>query len=328
MSTNQTVSTSSPRYPIFLTSPHSVLTSRRGPPRCCVICTRLAAKGDVEPGLRELEEAVRLKPNDPLTHYNCGYGFMQKQDLAAALEECQKAVALDRNFAQAHACIGFTFERMGNIPQAVDAYRVALSTKPYSSVPMDRGGLLYQTATLLEQQYQYSEALPYWEEAAKVRQEDVATRGRYSSALERAGEHEKAIGELREVLKVHPDNYLAHADLAQLFVHQEKFDSAIDEFLEALKLATGLPNDEMSNLHFGLGEAFEKKEELESAEREYRQAVLLQPSYAKAQFKLGRLLLDRGDKKDALEAFRQASTLEPYNSTYRESYEKLSREQN
>src|SRR6516225_7537714 len=59
MSTNQTVSTSSPRYPIFLTSPHSVLTSRRGPPRCCVICTRLAAKGDVEP-VRKSREFPQL----------------------------------------------------------------------------------------------------------------------------------------------------------------------------------------------------------------------------------------------------------------------------
>jgi tetratricopeptide (TPR) repeat protein len=114
-----------------------------------------------------------------------------------------------------------------------------------------------------------------------------------------AGKLEEAEGEFRSAIKIDPKAFNPQLNLAIVLVQQHRFAEAADAAEKALALDAGSP---AAHLYAGL--AHMGVNDAERAERDLNAAYSLGGSkYALAQFHLGQIYLNKGEKALALKAF-------------------------
>lgn len=119
-------------------------------------------------------------------------------------------------------------------------------------------------------------------------------------------QYEEAIVEFREALRLKPDDPKAHNDLGVGLKSQGNLEGAIAEFRTVLRLR---PGD--INAHNNLGVALKATGDLDGAMTEYRTAIDLQPSDVNAHYNLGLAFMDARDMEGAVAEFRTALHLRP-----------------
>lgn len=157
----------------------------------------------------------------------------------------------------------------------------------------------------------------------------------------RKGETEKAIGQLSEAVKLHPQFGVAHGELAMLYLKTNQLDRALEAFRAAQKTLPEDPNlqlnygmallekkdfaeaekqlrravkklDKSSQAHLYLGAALARQKNLEEAERELQQAVKLSNGQAALAHKyLGGIYWAKQDKKRAADELEKYVKLSP-----------------
>jgi len=79
--------------------------------------------GKHEDAIRELREAVRLRPNDAATHYNLGIALREKGETDAAIAAFRVAIRLKSDLADAHFNLGLALARRGRFQDALPLLR-------------------------------------------------------------------------------------------------------------------------------------------------------------------------------------------------------------
>jgi len=81
------------------------------------------ARGDVESGVRELEQAVELSGGDGVMRWELGRALGAAGRDTAALEQLQAAVRAEPHFADPYFSLALALDRIGRTDDAVAAYR-------------------------------------------------------------------------------------------------------------------------------------------------------------------------------------------------------------
>ena len=118
--------------------------------------------------------------------------------------------------------------------------------------------------------------------------------------------YKEAIAEFREALRLKPDDPKAHNDLGVGLKSQGDLEGAIAEFRTVLRVR---PGD--TNAHNNLGVALKATGDLDGAMAEYRTAIDLQPDDVNAHYNLGLAFMDARDMEGAVAEFRTALHLRP-----------------
>lgn len=98
------------------------------------------------------------------------------------------------------------------------------------------------------------------------------------------GEWDKAIAEYEKVLKLDPEDTLAHFGFAQAYQAQDKMEQAIAEYEKVL---TANPDSVWLRLH--LGEIYETQGQTQKALAQYQQIIEMEPDIPQAYSRLGEL---------------------------------------
>ena len=101
-------------------------------------------------------------------------------------------------------------------------------------------------------------------------------------------------------------NNLAHSDLGVELARLGRFDEAILQYKEAMKIR---PGDAES--HSNLGNALARRGRIDEAVEQYRQALKLKPGYAEAHSNLGVALAGLGRLDEAVSQYQEALRIEP-----------------
>jgi eukaryotic-like serine/threonine-protein kinase len=115
---------------------------------------------------------------------------------------------------------------------------------------------------------------------------------------------DEAIATYREFALRWPDDPIPHNNLGIALAVKGDLDSAIREYREAIRLGPS------ADAHYNLGNAL-FEEDLEGAIREYRAAIRVEPNHANAYFNLANGLRAKGDLEGAIRAAREVVRLEP-----------------
>jgi protein O-GlcNAc transferase len=163
---------------------------------------------------------------------------------------------------------------------------------------------------------------------------------RQAVELRAAGDAAGALEQLRAALKADPKLAAAHREAGAILLERREFAAAAEAFRQAWLLhprdrearynyAMALANagrkeeglKELDALraalpryalaHFGAGHVRAELGQTEAAERDFRQAVRLDPALFRAHFELGRLRERQGDDAGALAAYRAALERNP-----------------
>ncbi len=128
------------------------------------------------------------------------------------------------------------------------------------------------------------------------------------------------IGAARQRLERHPEDALAHQEIAVCLLAENRREEAVAEFNRAAQL-----DPKLESAHFHLGVIFRKEQRYKAAETELRAVTQLNPQNSKAYGHLGFIQAELGELDEAEESFRNALKIDPEDATVRSSLDDLIR---
>jgi type IV pilus assembly protein PilF len=205
-------------------------------------------QGDSTSALRELLEAVKLNPEDPLVHHGLGFAYTAKGRYPEALGHYQKALELDPKFTEIHNARGATYLEMGKWDEAIQEFEIVLQDLLYQTpfLPLTNLGRAYhKKGDLFRAIESYKKA--------------VALNPRFSPAFyylgvayKEAKQDDEAIAAFRSAVANPPPLVDAHFQLGLIFLSSEKRAEARDSFKEVVRLAPQSESGKLAQQYLNL----------------------------------------------------------------------------
>ena len=146
----------------------------------------LVDNGDIAGGLKLLQEAAALDPNNIAYPYEIGYAYTAQKDYKNALLYFQKVIQSPEANDRAYAMLGNTYDDSGDTARAMKTYRLGLKKFPASGyLNMEVGNMHYKNKD-------YGAALDGYE--AGIRAEPGFPSNYYRAAMLYLHSTEKAWG--------------------------------------------------------------------------------------------------------------------------------------
>ena len=126
-------------------------------------------------------------------------------------------------------------------------------------------------------------------------------------ALDQVGRLDDALSETERAAELDPTMVKAHINLITLYGRKGNFQKAEEHFHTAVKLN---PN-QFPDAYYNYGVLLVLEGKLDEAEKAFRQALELRPSYADARNNLGNLLERQGKFREAIAEYEKAIEIRP-----------------
>ncbi len=210
--------------------------------------------------------------------------FNGKKDLPGAEVALKKAIDLDNTNTDAVEKLGKVQVQEGASDQALALYVQSIKDNPREVRFYILAGELYEA----KQNWDQAKAL-YQQALAISPDHPLASNNLAYVILEQGGNVDVAMNMAQAARRGMPDSPNAADTLGWAYYHKGIYQSAISQFQEALKLneKTGAPDDAV--LHYHLGLAYQKANQMSQARQQLEKAVKISPDYADARKALAEL---------------------------------------
>ncbi|HUJ11319.1 MAG TPA: tetratricopeptide repeat protein, partial [Verrucomicrobiae bacterium] len=240
--------------------------------------TVLRSKGNVSEAITEIEEALRIKPNDPGVLLNLGVTLERAGQEEDAVKCYEQALRLRPDYGRAHTSLGNALMRLGRMPEALDHFEQALRIEPGSAIAY------YNMGVALVRLDRTTEAIGYFRRALRLQPDYAEAHNNLGVALRRTGRIPEAIREYERALEIKPDYANAHVNLGNALLQSGDVRGALGHYEQALRI-----KPDLAEAHYHLGVALEQAGRIQEAITHYEQALQLKPDYAEARNNLARL---------------------------------------
>ena len=247
--------------------------------------------------------AMLLLPNvaasaDPATEA-CqeGRSCLRIEDFDSAISAYTEAIRLDPKLAKAYGGRGFAYCEKGDFDRAIADYTQAIRLEPKFAVAYWGRGLAYRRSAERQGHWRLHGSRPTGADVCR-RYCDRAV------AYQDKGEHDKAIGDYTEALRLEPKLTDAYYNRGIAYRKKGKHDKAIADFTEAIRLR---PQD--AEAYRNRGTTYWRKGDYDKAFADYTEAIRLNPEDAEAYHSRGLAYEKKGQKLKAEEDFAQAKKL-------------------
>jgi tetratricopeptide (TPR) repeat protein len=138
------------------------------------------------------------------------------------------------------------------------------------------------------------------------------------SQLADSGEPDKAVADVRSMLKGEPEDREIYITLAQLATRLKRWKDA-EEALDKAEQLSAKPEDK-EYVYFLRGSTFERQKKYDEAEAEFKKVLALDPQSGMTLNYLGYMNVDRGVRiEESTLYIKQAIAMEPNNGAYLDS---------
>jgi tetratricopeptide (TPR) repeat protein len=209
--------------------------------------------------------AERIPQADPGAHNNLAIVYYNKGLYQEAIEELEKALELNPNFVLARNNLEIIMKKTGKLEEKVEELSRSIEQDPHNE------------KQILE----------------------------LASTYVKLNKHSHAIVYYKKVLDANPDSYDAHFGLGNTLKHLSKYDDALDEMNQALKIKT------THEVYRTLGEIYLRKGVVDMAIKNLQEALTLDDASAMTYFLLGFALSEKGRAQESIEAVKKAIALNP-----------------
>ena len=216
-----------------------------------------------------------------------------------AEEICRDYLELHPGSADHMRLLGHALMKQNRLPEAEQQIRFALELRPnYPQLHEDLG-------SILGLQGRIKESIPCLEKAIELEPTLPLAHKKLGRALAAVGRGAEADEAFQEYFERDPEK----GDVALGADHLKA--GRLEEAVSTLQSALRKSPDNVDAMVF-LANAYCKQEKkIDDAEALLRRATQLAPDYVSAWLSLGSLLLERGKREQAIEAYRTATRLEP-----------------
>ena len=250
--------------------------------------------------LEHLTEAIRLKPDSDVGHYNLANLLQQTGRFDEAIREYEETLRLSPGMALAHYNLGSTLLQMGRAAEASSAYVDAIRADP--NLALAHGGLCRGLQAMARPE----DARVSCERAVKLQPDLAVLHYDYAGVLQAQERFDEAVREYRVAVRLRPDSTEAQNDLASMLQQVGRFDEAQQHYRAALDA-----RPDLGLAHTGLCTTLQMLRRLDDARRECETAIRTQPDLALARFALANVLNQQGHLDAAAGQYEEALRLDP-----------------
>jgi len=260
-----------------------------------------------EKALFHLERYLNLDPKDAKGYNEIGLIKLQKKELGEAIRLFRKGVELDPYLENIHANLGNAFLQANRIDDAIAEYKQALLLNP------DLPEVHIKVAEAYARKGQKTLASEEFAKAVRVASSSPdENHFLIGSAHLEAGRFDEAIGELKEALKINPDDPRVYNNLGLAYRKKGMTNEAFSNYRKAMSLDPSFPDPRIN-----LAEIYLQKGTINEAIVELQQALRLAPDRAEVHNNLGVIFLRKKDLDEAISSFKKSLAINP---EYGEAY--------
>jgi len=158
---------------------------------------------------------------EALKEFSLGQAAHQRQEDESAIPHLKRAVELDPNFAMAYATLGVAYGNLTQQSLSSEYLRKAFDLKDRAS----EREKLYISAHLYDQDTkEVDKAVEVYEQWKKTYPRDTVPWDNLSLRYEAIGQHEKALANASEAMRLNPKDSYAYQNLAEDYVRLNRYD--------------------------------------------------------------------------------------------------------
>jgi tetratricopeptide (TPR) repeat protein len=252
------------------------------------------------------ETALKLENLNWEVHYNLALALLRKGYRTLANRELQAAIQQKPDSVSAHFALGTLLESEKKLSEAEDELRSVLKLDPkFAPASLKLSEVLIaegrpQSAVVVLQDA--TKQAPAADQAASL---ETAL----SAAYAEAGDGEKALATLKNLVAARPDSADAHFNLGMLYAKQrqpEQEQAAVAEFQEALRLEPGMGAGRLA-----LGQALLSLQKYSEAVPVILDYTRQEPKDGQGFYALGLAYEGVGKSDTAIDALERAASLSP-----------------
>ena len=286
-------------------------------------------QGKFDLALENLKKADTMVPDQAGVAYNMAVVYEAQgrydeaakilQDLLKKTEKSESGSSQDdrTNRAIFLERLGTIYREQENYSAAVDTFRRMLTLGEENA----RSGYQEIIDTYREAK-QWPQATAVAKEAVQKMPDDRDLRMVLDAQLADTGEYDKAVADVRTMLKSGPEDHDVYVRLAIIYTRAKRWSDA-EQALTKAEQTSGKPEDK-AYVEFLRGDLYQRQKMFDQAEAEFRKILAstppTDPQAAATLNYLGYMNADRGVKlEESLGYIKQALALEPNNGAYLDS---------
>jgi tetratricopeptide (TPR) repeat protein len=189
------------------------------------------------------EQALRLKPDLAVAHYDLGIALAGQSKVQEAINHYEQALRIQPDYAEAHNNLGIALVRLGRLREAIEQYQQALRIKPdYAEAQYNLGNALMGQGGLQEAIGHYEQALRIQPDFADAYNNLAWLLATHASA--QGGDAVRAVDLAQRACELTGNRQAGYLDtLAAAYAAAGRFREAVATAQKAIELAraSGLP---------------------------------------------------------------------------------------
>lgn len=265
----------------------------------------LLFKGRFEESVQAFSEAIRLDSQHALAYANRGVALEKLKRFQEALDDYNTALKLQPNdplFLSYRA--DYYFHRLDRAESVAD-YEKLVVLKPENALYFNRlGQLLFETGN-------FNRSLAALNQAVSLKPDYFDALLNRALTLDELGELEAALKDFSSASQLQPESGTVYTLRAIVFLKQDRLDETWNDLEKALRL-----EPELEIAHASLSRYWLARRNPEKARQEAELVLKNMPDFADAYYLIGESLSQENDFEQALNFYKQASTLNQKHPDY------------
>lgn len=189
----------------------------------------LVAQGKLSEATKELQAAIKAKPDWAEAHFNLGLAYRMKGELDDAVKEYKLAIQLKPNFPDAYINLASVYAARGRPDDALTELRRALEKDPENALAY------YNIGVVCEKLNSPEEAIKAYQLAVRYKPYDAKAHSNLGAVYMKLSKLEDAVRELQTAVKYDPTDHIAHFNLGLIHANERNFEEAMNELQLAIK---------------------------------------------------------------------------------------------
>ena len=197
------------------------VTENNAMSRCSLGCAQLAS-GNIKGAIANIEDSLRLDPDDALAHDDLGSAYQTEKRLEDAAREYRKSIELNENVASPHEGLGTVLSEWHQFAEARKEFNRALEIEPRAPVTY------YNLARLCEDLHEYDQSLAYARGGLEIDPKNVECQREMAHVLAQMGRTDEALAAFQKLAAMAPADVECRVKIHELMDKKLKEQTSTD----------------------------------------------------------------------------------------------------